>query len=451
MTSRLPCATACVPVDGPDGEVGVGADINGTLCLQTDVGGPEDHHLDTPPDTRQALHGTRQRTARDDSTRDLDNLAIGCPTQRHPGLRATDDSPQGGQDSVSNPGEPDRACVVKSTEGRVTANGRVVIVDAETGDAYIREEKSDGTVEVTFIEEGALGASLRAGGKGKIDAGDIEGGGGGEASIGAMLEGYVGETRVFDDPAEADQFIQDRIVDEAIEALPPVVEQGAGLIRKGIDWITGHETPTGEEGSSEGGVSGKIEAKAEGAAGPITASAEAAAEAGAKVKVMPDGSMEVTLDVAVTADGNVSIVEGGVGRSGSVTVKLDGLDGVDLPAGGGVGREQTVTASLDLSDPDLAPAADDLINEIGGALDDGDLDGVINASGNLLEETERATTITGETYETDDWDLGAEASGNLGPGLGAGVHVSKADKELISASYWDPVANEFVPWISCTG
>lgn len=381
-----------------------------------------------------------------------------------------------GEDSAANPGEPARACVTSSTEGRVTINGRVLVIDAETGDAYIREEKSDGTVEVTFIEEGSLGASVRAGGKAKGTVGDVSAGGGAEASAGAAIEGYVGETRVFDDPAEADQYIQDRITDEAIETLPPGVEQGAGLVRSGIDWITGHETPTGEEGSQEGGVGGKIEAKAEGAAGPVTASVEAAVEAGAKVKVMPDGSMEVTVDVAADASGNISVVKGQAGSSGSVTIKLDpdgrpvevqmsqtvsgelgasldipGMEGVDLPVGGGAGREQAVTVSVDLTDPGLAAAGEDLIDQLGGAIQNGGLGGVLDAADNLVQQAGQASTVTVEAYEIDDFEVGAEASGNVGVGVGAGVNVSKANKELISAQYWDPVANEFVPWVSCTG
>lgn len=386
----------------------------------------------------------------------------------------------GGEDARA-PGEPGDPCVVRSQGGGVSVNGRIVVVDLESGDSYIREEKSDGTIEVTFIEEGSLGASVRGGGGVRGNVGNTGGGGQAQVSAGAAINGFIGETRVFDDPAEADQFIRDRIVDESINGLPLPLELPARGVRGVVDWITGHETPTGEQGAREGGASISAEAEVEGAVGPLIGNLGAAAEGGARVKLLPDGSAEITIAAERSVEGRLGLVVGVDGSAGgeqsvTVTVGPDGvptsisvattvegeigvgldvgnvIDGGELPLNAGTGRSCTVTATLDLTDPALPQSAQDLVREIGAGLGgEGSLDDVVDAAGDLISATENASTVTVVVHDIDSTDAGIQADVNVGIGLGLGADVTIDSAELVSAHYWDPVSNRFVPWISCTG
>lgn len=79
--------------------------------------------------------------------------------------------------------------------------------------------------------------------------------------------------------------------------------------------------------------------------GPIKAKLEAALANGANVKIMLDGSVEVTINVASDVGGDISLI-GGMGKSRSASVK-EGV--VDLKTGSRAqdGSEDLIEAAVD--------------------------------------------------------------------------------------------------------
>ncbi len=396
--------------------------------------------------------------------------------------RVTGDGAACGSTASSRPGEPDFACVTSSTTGSVNGSVRVAVVDLGGGQAYIREEMSDGTIRVTFIDNAQLGVSLAAGGGLSADVNGTGGGGAAAASVGVAITGGTGQTVVFDDADDADQYIQDTITDEVIDALPPVVSVPASGVRWIIDQITGHQTPQGQDGGSQVSVGIAGEADATGAAGPVRLDGEALAQAGATVVRNPDGSTDVTIAAGVAADGTASVVggvTGSLGTAGSVTISLD-ADGnpvavtvsgqVDGSVGAGlVGLDQiegldeslgallvetggrgTVTATLDLTDPALDGDVDVVVDQLRGAADGHGLDGVVDAVGDLMGGMAEAVTVTVTTHSMDTAGTGVEGSVSAVVGLGGEIEVDMVTLELDSAHYWDPALGAFVPWTSCT-
>ncbi|HUG84521.1 MAG TPA: hypothetical protein VMM13_08140 [Euzebya sp.] len=382
-------------------------------------------------------------------------------------------------------GEPHRPCTTALTTGTGNVDVRVAFINAGLGEGFIIRETSDGKVHVTFIEEGSLGASLEVGAEGTATVGGNEVGLGAEAGIGAALEGEAGDTRVFDNPEDAEAYINDRLIEEGIEALPPGAEQIAGAGKDLVDWITGNDPPQGQAENTHGEIGITVEGDASATAGPLSGQVEAAIGAGARVTVEPDGSRTVRLiasaeaaaslgipilevgangkqtahlELGIDADGNPEVARIRVLTEGAVDGQImdsvadaaDGLDKLTTNISGGAGQRSVITAELDLTDPDVADSFGDLISTgADAATGSADLDDLRASGQRVLDELAENGSLSVEVYDITDNGLGVGAEANLGIGLGADIGVETTSATLRDASFFDPVTGRFVPWEAC--
>lgn len=380
-------------------------------------------------------------------------------------------------------GEPDRECVTGITTGTVSADVRIAVINAGGAKQVRIVETSDGLVHVTISDQGELGASLEAGAEANVELGDSELGLGANASVSATLGGEEGETVVFDNPEDANDYIIDQLTDDAIDSLPPIVEQGADLIKDGLGGILGFDPPEGTPESTHGATDLTIGGEASATAGPLGAEIEAAVTGGGRITENEDGSRTlrvevsgevagtlgvpvvadvggagaatVRLEVDIDADGNptkgrvVLIGQGGVDDSFTPNVESPGdlLDQLTTNIPGGEGRRTVITAELDLTDPALGDAFGDLIGAAGGL----DVDGVQEAGGQVVDALGDAGSVSVETYEITDNSIGAGARGSVGIGLGAGLEGTLDTATLVDAQYIDPDTGMLVPWEACIG
>ncbi|WP_370325456.1 hypothetical protein [Euzebya sp.] len=380
-------------------------------------------------------------------------------------------------------GAPERACTTSVASGEISGDVRVTFINAGAGKLVRIRHTSDGEIHVTFVDSGSLGVSAEAGAEGSVTVGDNEVGLGANASIGGSLDGEVGDTVSFDDPDDAREYIIDRVADEAIESLPPGVEQVAGIGKDLIGGILGHDAPDGTPESTHGAIDIGIDGEASATAGPASAGIEAAIGAGARVEQKADGSRtvrisasaeaaaalgipvaldvgasgrtEVRLELDIAADGTpttgrvVAITEGGV--DDQILPDVDSFGDLvnqvttDIP--GGEGQRTVITGELDLTDPALAEAFGDVLAAAG----DVDVDGVVEAGEEVVDAVADAGTLSVETYDITRNSLEAGAEVNLGIGLGASGGGTLETATLTEALYLDPLTGQLVPWEGCLG
>ncbi|CAN5246007.1 hypothetical protein BH23ACT9_BH23ACT9_10570 [soil metagenome] len=382
-------------------------------------------------------------------------------------------------------GEPQRACTTSVTTGSAGIGVRIVVVDAEAGKQVVIRETSDGMVHVTFIDEGSLGASGKIGATGGIDVGEVSIGLGAQGTLGAALGGESGDTRVFDNPSDAEAYIADRLIDEGISLLPPGISHGADLAKDIGNWILGRDPPQGTDGGGHAQVDISAEGEVKATAGPLQAEAEVAVEAGARVTTRPDGSrtvrlmasadvaaslgiplanigaeggVEVHLELDFDADGNAVaarvrvIGEGGLDSSFTPSI-TDVADGLTKVAGSLTGSDTTrtvVTAELDLTDPVLGDAFGDLVGAtVDAATGQGSLRDVTDAGSTVADALAAAGTLSIEQYDVGSLKIGVEAEGNVGIGVGGKIGVEGSQATLVDAHYLDPVSGALVRWDGC--
>jgi hypothetical protein len=160
------------------------------------------------------------------------------------------------------PGE----CELYSGENRVNATVDVTFVRLGGGGMVQRSEKSNGDIEITMLYEGRGGVVASAGGKGTVTVGESTFGAGWQAEAAATGGYQSGETYVFTDSGQADDFqryLQRELAEDSVFALNPV----AGFVNKGVEWATNEQPPANHgvqktyvryDGTVEGSISGSL-------------------------------------------------------------------------------------------------------------------------------------------------------------------------------------------------
>jgi hypothetical protein len=176
----------------------------------------------------------------------------------------------GGDCSVANapsnvdfkPGE----CELYSGENRVNATVDIAFVRLGGGGVVQRTEKSNGDVEITMLYEGRGGVVASAGGKGRLTIGEHTVGAGWQAEAAATGGYQSGETYVFTDRGQADDFqryLQRELAEDSVFSLNPI----AGTINAGVEWLTNEKPPANHgvqktyvryDATLEGSVSGSL-------------------------------------------------------------------------------------------------------------------------------------------------------------------------------------------------
>ncbi len=128
-----------------------------------------------------------------------------------------------------------------------------------------RVDKSDGSIEISVVDQGEAGLVASAGGKGGVTLGknsysaDLEA----EAALtGGVL---AGETWVFQDRAQADAFqsyVERELAEDVVSAASPVI----GLVNGAVEWIT-DEQPPRNDGTQKTVVRGDVTGTASAGAG----------------------------------------------------------------------------------------------------------------------------------------------------------------------------------------
>ncbi|MGI9018313.1 MAG: hypothetical protein ACR2HR_14620 [Euzebya sp.] len=377
---------------------------------------------------------------------------------------------------------PTKPCVVSSENTRVELGAKIVIVDVDGSYGYIVEELSDGTVRVTEVVKGQAGASVGVGGGVVVNAGDARGGE--RAAAGAKAAGYVelGDSWVFPNRGEADEHIENTLVDRGVSAIP-----GANLpgVNSAVKWGLGKFGVGGNdvEGEHEStrvevGVVGVAVAEAIG--GVSSGSVGAGLETAAGLTKYDDGRIDATFEVSREVAGNLGIpgladLDLGVGGSAEITVSFnpDGSVGsVGLKVTGTVRgqadlgspdqalndlannivdpqdatRQVVLEYELDTDSPELRGAAVDFITSLApGGESAGD--GASRLGDALVDNS----TLTKQIYELDDSRYGVDANGEFIVGGRLSANLIRENSKLIEASYFDPATGTFRPWVNCTG
>lgn len=280
-------------------------------------------------------------------------------------------------DAPSNVAFKPGECELYSGENRVNATVDVTFVRLGGGGVVQRTEKSNGDIEVTLLHEARGGLVASAGGKGELTLGETKVGAGWQAEASATGGYQSGETYVFTDSAQADDFqdyLQRELAEDSAFSLNPI----AGTVNAAFEKFTGEEAPANNgvqktyvryDGTAEGSVSGSL---------GYGASAEAEASAmlalGSELdrgKDAGDASDDTTTDFyqvdwSVGLDAGLPMVKGISGSyspSGIVKVTRDAggepiaVQIVDRAAGGfqiGLNANDGSTTGIDPTAPEQA-------------------------------------------------------------------------------------------------
>ncbi len=149
------------------------------------------------------------------------------------------------------------SCEVSSRETVDRGSVKVAFVHLGGDYYFARNQKSDDTTELTFVDLGEIGAELGAGGQLEITSDGQTYGGKLKGDIGAKYGFSSGDTWQFDSPEEADEF-EDWISREKNEDRMGQLSPAYGAINWAVEEISGEEdlpdprtTFTQHEGSFE--------------------------------------------------------------------------------------------------------------------------------------------------------------------------------------------------------
>ncbi|MPZ86773.1 MAG: hypothetical protein GEU81_01645 [Nitriliruptorales bacterium] len=385
--------------------------------------------------------------------------------------------------------EPD-SCVRATSDRSIGGSLRITFVEIGGREGYTREERSDGTVHVTWFDEGTVGATAGIGARGGIElpSGDLRAGAfaSGTVEVGAGL----GETWVFEDADAADDFISERrnlALRRAGESLSP----GLRIVNGVVDLVTGgpdlpdsdmvyFEAVAGASGSAGvdlGPAGASAELSGEAVAGGVydrrtgettlylELSGEIGGSAGVVLGVSGSEGRGVAAALTLDADGQPIKLESSYstssGRGGLLSgngMTLDDAGNVLGSVSGDFGAEGTntvtVTSELDLRDPRNRSAAMDLLTASATV---GTPDGVeryLEAAEGYQQRIMDDGTVSITEYDGETWGLGAGGEVALGAKLGLDLGYDASDTRLVDAQYLDaPQGGErvLVPWQACTG
>ena len=381
-------------------------------------------------------------------------------------------------------GGPQTPCVLSSETTNAEVGVKVVIVEVDGRYGYVVEERSDGTVEVTEVVRVEGGAATGVGGGVAVNLGDQRIGE--RAGVGGRAAGFIelGDSWVFPDRGEADEHIENTLVDRALDSNPitslPGVNQVAGGVL-GLVGVGGNDVE-GEREARRVEVGALAHGIAEAVGGIASTELSAGLEESVGMSVHPDGRVDATFGITAEAAGSLGMpaladVDLGAGGAAELTVSFGpegGIDRVGLTVTGtttqdsGVRsedprqavedlvtsvvdpqdatRQVVIDHQLDIDSPQLRQATIAFITSLapgGTAAGDG--------ADELGEALLGSSTTTMSVYELDEGRYGIDASGEYIVGGRLSVNLVREGATLVEASYVDPATGAFTPWINCTG
>lgn len=381
-------------------------------------------------------------------------------------------------------GGPTTPCALSAESTNVELGVKVIAVTLDGSYGYIIEEMSDGTVKVTEVVRAEVGASEGKGGGVAINAGDQRAGA--RATAGARAAGFIelGDSWVFPNATEADEHIENTLVDRALRTNPVTGLPGVNQIAKGALGLigVGGNDVEGQRESTRVDVGILATGTAEAVGGVTSGEVTAGLEAAGGMTVHQDGRVDATFIVSGEGASSLGIpeladIDLGATGSAEVTVTFAPDGTVDS-----VGLTVTTTTTNDsgVADQDPGQALDDLAKSVVDPQDattqvimDYELDidspelqqatidfitsqapgGTPASEGRsaLGDALVNNSTVTRSVYELDDGKYGVDASGEFIVGGRLSANLIRANSELVDATYYDPKAGKFVPWINCTG
>jgi hypothetical protein len=342
----------------------------------------------------------------------------------------------------------DRApCPTHSESERMGATVTIAFVKLGRHHMLLREERSDGTVALTLVEEHGGGVEAGSGARAGLQLGRSKIAVGGEVRAAALVKAGSGTTwitggqaarrlegrlRTHFETAPAKALLPGFLAESVLPKLPPADETfgDQGLEVSGSAGIS-RGAGTADVGISAADTSGSRVDRATGSRtfymrrrNTVDASA-AAKEAGAKGA----GASATEYAVTVDRDGrpvNLTVIDTGtVSGSMDLPTRLQPIAGaLAVPTRGH--RAWVTESHLDLSEPDNLAVAQQLVVElraprprIGGLVD-------------VPEALERAlaerAVINARTYSMSGSSYGGELAGRVG-GVGAGADITAKETE----------------------
>lgn len=343
------------------------------------------------------------------------------------------------------------ACTVRSRETGGRLGVQITLVRLGRGLSLLREEHSDGTVDLTLVDAGEVAPTAAIGAEGGIRLGGDRVGGG--AISEAELLVRLGRRRVWHQPdaASADRLARRIREHVAVEVATHLGPAGLGQGVKGVAHVLGYHgdrLPPPDVDALSAGVEGAV---------------EAGFGVGGKVKAGFRASLGGTLDrhtgersfvFALEGEASATLLAGnGVSGSGSATIqaKYDRSGepielsvtvagtatarlGAELPAaarrvGRSSGDRIEVTARLPLQAPAARAAFDGLL----AALAPAGGRALPAATLALAEQFRASARIDVTRYASRATAYGADGEVALGGRLGGSLEVTQSSSELRDA------------------
>jgi len=344
------------------------------------------------------------------------------------------------------------ACTVRSRETGGRLGVKLTFIKLGGSLSVLREELSDGTVDVTLIDGADAAPTAALGASGGVRIGGERQGGGAIAQV--ELLARLGRRRVWHrrDAASADRLVKEIRKHVAATVGANMVPLVGKHVRDAVHavGIDGDKLPVPDVSGVSAGLEGVIGAEL---------GALAAAEVGLKASLggtRDRKSGRRTLVLALEGDVAATLTKaagaGGVGRSRGPTITLtydrrgrpielavavadtERRDlGIDLPGGtaakvGAAGRVE-ITSRLDLRREPNRAVYERFLDALAPAGARA-LPGAVTALAHQVETASRRDVVR---YATGATSYGADAEAALGARLGGGVEVTRSTSELRDA------------------
>ena len=221
--------------------------------------------------------------------------------------------------------QPDK-CLTSSNTVEQKNKVKVAFVRLGSNLTMVTSHNSDGSVSVSLVSDGEIGAEAKAGLKGKLEVGDLNLSPALEASAGGALQGKASQTWDFASEEEAEEFrgeLQTRYAEDVASQFTPIL----GLVKEVRRGLFADDLPDPTTVTVAGG--GKVQAGAE-AGMDIVGGVKVGGEAGTLLSIATirneDGSYDTETAVEVSLKGTASgeIFGAGVGgeKGGTGVIKV---------------------------------------------------------------------------------------------------------------------------------
>ncbi len=344
-----------------------------------------------------------------------------------------------------------KACVVRSRETGGKVGVKLTFVKLGGSLALLREELSDGTVDVTLIDGTDAAPTAAFGASGGVRLGGERRGGG--AITQAELLVRLGRRRVWNRPdtASADRLVKDlreHVAASLGERVVPVIAEQVRDIAHAVGF-DGDALPVPDVTGVSAGLEGAIEAEL-GEVATVKAGLKASL-GGTRERKSGRRTLVLALEGDVAATLSKAAGGAGLSRSSAPTVTLtydrrgspielavavagDGRrdPGLDLPrekAGAGDAGRVEVTSRLDLRSEANRAVYERFLDALAPSRTRG-LPGAVAALAHQVETASRRDVVR---YAANATSYGADAEAALGARLGGAVEVSRTTSKLLDA------------------